>query len=85
LKPRWSDSRTTCAGTSSRRTSCCRAAASDALRAGLQDHCKRVTAAYSCPRGIEFVEELPKTISGKIRRVELRKRAAEGGLAAPHP
>ena len=38
----------------------------------LQDHVKRVTAPYKYPRVIEFVEELPKTISGKIRRVEIR-------------
>jgi acyl-coenzyme A synthetase/AMP-(fatty) acid ligase len=40
----------------------------------LQDHVKRVTAPYKYPREIEFVSELPKTISGKIRRVELRER-----------
>ena len=40
----------------------------------LQDHCKRVTAPYKYPREIEFVAELPKTISGKIRRVELREQ-----------
>lgn len=40
----------------------------------LQDHVKRVTAPYKYPRVIEFVEELPKTISGKIRRVEIRER-----------
>ena len=39
----------------------------------LQDHVKRVTAPYKYPRIIEFVEELPKTISGKIRRVEIRE------------
>ncbi len=39
----------------------------------LQDHCKRVTAPYKYPREIEFVDELPKTISGKIRRVDLRR------------
>jgi acyl-coenzyme A synthetase/AMP-(fatty) acid ligase len=42
----------------------------------LQDHCKRVTAPFKYPREIEFVAELPKTISGKIRRVELREREA---------
>ncbi len=47
---------------------------SDALKQELQEHCKRVTAPYKYPREIEFVPELPKTISGKIRRVELRKR-----------
>jgi acyl-coenzyme A synthetase/AMP-(fatty) acid ligase len=40
----------------------------------LQQHCKQVTAPYKYPREIEFVAELPKTISGKIRRVELRQR-----------
>lgn len=40
----------------------------------LQDHVKRVTAPYKYPREIEFVEDLPKTVSGKIRRVELRER-----------
>jgi len=48
--------------------------ASDALGAELQEHCKRLTAPYKYPREIEFVGELPKTISGKIRRVELRER-----------
>ena len=47
-------------------------AASNALKAELQNHCKQVTAPYKYPREIEFVSELPKTISGKIRRVELR-------------
>ncbi|KAA6326335.1 Acetyl-coenzyme A synthetase [termite gut metagenome] len=40
----------------------------------LQDHVKKVTAPYKYPRIIEFVEELPKTISGKIRRVEIREK-----------
>jgi len=40
----------------------------------LQEHVKRVTAPYKYPRAIEFVESLPKTVSGKIRRVELRER-----------
>jgi acyl-coenzyme A synthetase/AMP-(fatty) acid ligase len=46
----------------------------DALARELQDHCKRTTAPYKYPREIEFVGELPKTISGKIRRVELRQQ-----------
>ena len=45
--------------------------AGEALIKELQDHVKRVTAPYKYPRVIEFVEELPKTISGKIRRVEI--------------
>jgi len=52
--------------------------ASSALVTELQSHCKRVTAPYKYPREIEFVGELPKTISGKIRRVELRERARNG-------
>ncbi len=39
----------------------------------LQDHVKRVTAPYKYPRAIEYMKELPKTVSGKIRRVELRQ------------
>lgn len=38
----------------------------------IQDHVKRTTAPYKYPRVVEFVESLPKTISGKIRRVALR-------------
>ncbi len=40
----------------------------------IQNHVKRVTAPYKYPRIIEFVEELPKTISGKIRRVAIREQ-----------
>ena len=40
----------------------------------LQQHVKKVTAPYKYPRIIEFVDELPKTISGKIRRVEIRNK-----------
>ena len=40
----------------------------------LQDHVKQITAPYKYPRIIEFVDELPKTISGKIRRVEIRDK-----------
>jgi acyl-coenzyme A synthetase/AMP-(fatty) acid ligase len=46
---------------------------SEQLRQDLQEHVKRVTAPYKYPREIEFTTELPKTISGKIRRVELRQ------------
>lgn len=44
----------------------------------LQDHVKRETAPYKYPREIHFVAELPKTISGKIRRSELRRWLREG-------
>ncbi len=48
--------------------------AGDALIKELQQHVKRETAPYKYPRIIEFVDELPKTISGKIRRVEIRNK-----------
>nr|WP_306435203.1 AMP-binding protein [Phocaeicola coprophilus] len=51
-----------------------RAKAGPELIKELQDHVKRVTAPYKYPRVIEFVDELPKTISGKIRRVEIRQK-----------
>ena len=51
--------------------------AGDDLIKELQQHVKKVTAPYKYPRIIEFVDELPKTISGKIRRVEIRKKDAE--------
>jgi acyl-coenzyme A synthetase/AMP-(fatty) acid ligase len=47
--------------------------ASPELATELQEYVKRVTAPYKYPREIEFVDTLPKTISGKIRRVELRE------------
>lgn len=46
----------------------------DQLAKDLQDHVKKVTAPYKYPRIVEFVTELPKTISGKIRRVEIREQ-----------
>ena len=48
--------------------------AGDELIKELQNHVKHVTAPYKYPRIIEFVDELPKTISGKIRRVEIREK-----------
>ena len=54
-----------------------KAKAGDELVKELQNHVKRVTAPYKYPRIIEFVDELPKTISGKIRRVEIREKDAE--------
>jgi acetyl-CoA synthetase len=49
--------------------------ASEALVKEIQNHVKKATAPYKYPRIIEFVKELPKTISGKIRRVEIREEA----------
>ena len=46
----------------------------DDLIKELQQHVKHETAPYKYPRIIEFVDELPKTISGKIRRVEIRAK-----------
>lgn len=48
--------------------------ASDELVKELQEHVKSVTAPYKYPRKIEFVASLPKTVSGKIRRIELRQK-----------
>jgi acetyl-CoA synthetase/medium-chain acyl-CoA synthetase len=55
---------------------------SEHLKRELQTHCKRVTAPYKYPRQIVFIPELPKTVSGKIRRVELRARAAKEAVTA---
>lgn len=49
-------------------------APSDALKKELQQHVKRVTAPYKYPRIVEFVEELPKTVSGKIQRKFIRQQ-----------
>ena len=51
-----------------------KAKADDNLVKELQNHVKHETAPYKYPRVIEFVDELPKTISGKIRRVEIREK-----------
>jgi acetyl-CoA synthetase len=54
--------------------------ASPALAREIQDAVKRSTAPYKYPREIHFVDELPKTVSGKIRRVELRGWLLDGRL-----
>ncbi len=57
---------------------------SEELVRELQNYVKEITAPYKYPREIEFVEELPKTSSGKIKRAELRKREYEKkGLRPP--
>jgi acetyl-CoA synthetase len=48
----------------------------DALIKEIQNHVKKVSAPYKYPRVVDFVTELPKTISGKIRRVEIRQKDA---------
>jgi acetyl-CoA synthetase len=50
---------------------------SEELAKELQEHVKKVTAPYKYPRIVEFVTELPKTISGKIRRVQIREDDTE--------
>ena len=52
---------------------------SDALKKELQTHVKNVTAPYKYPRIIEFVDELPKTISGKIQRKLIRTQDEQAG------
>jgi acyl-coenzyme A synthetase/AMP-(fatty) acid ligase len=49
---------------------------SDALKAELQEHCKSRLQRYQYPHLIEFVDELPKTVTGKIQRYKLREREA---------
>ncbi|MBZ3875022.1 Acyl-coenzyme A synthetase ACSM3, mitochondrial [Sciurus carolinensis] len=44
------------------------------LKKEIQEHVKKTTAPYKYPRKVEFIQELPKTISGKIKRNELRKK-----------
>ena len=53
---------------------------SEAMKKEIQDYVKHNTAPYKYPRAVEFVPELPKTISGKIRRVEIRKKNEEEAL-----
>ena len=50
---------------------------SDELVKELQNHVKRATAPYKYPRIVEFVDELPKTLGGKIKRAEIRKADAQ--------
>ena len=49
--------------------------ASETLKKEIQNYVKEHTAPYKYPRIVEFMEELPKTISGKIRRVALRENS----------
>jgi 2-aminobenzoate-CoA ligase len=62
------------------------AAADDAMATALQDHVKREIAPYKYPRAIEFVAQLPKTETGKLKRFALRQmaqgQAASSGVAA---
>ena len=47
--------------------------ASEELKKEIQNHVKKVTAPYKYPRIVDFVDELPKTISGKIKRATIRQ------------
>jgi acetyl-CoA synthetase len=58
---------------------------SEALIREIQNHVKKVTAPYKYPRAIEFVDSLPKTISGKIKRNELRDREMRKSLNGTNP
>ena len=51
---------------------------SEDLKKELQEHVKRVTAPYKYPRRIDFVTDVPRTISGKIKRAELKRQEWEG-------
>ncbi|MDQ3505404.1 MAG: 2-aminobenzoate-CoA ligase, partial [Actinomycetota bacterium] len=53
--------------------------ADDAKAKELQDHAKATIAPYKYPRRIEFVDELPRTNTGKLQRYRLRNGAAETG------
>jgi acetyl-CoA synthetase len=53
---------------------------SDEMAGELREHVRSVTAPYKCPREIHFVDELPKTVSGKIRRSQLRTMIREGAF-----
>jgi 2-aminobenzoate-CoA ligase len=56
--------------------------ADDALATALQDHVKREIAPYKYPRAIEFVAQLPKTETGKLKRFALRQIAQTGASSA---
>jgi acyl-coenzyme A synthetase/AMP-(fatty) acid ligase len=57
----------------------------DELRRQIQEFAKQQTAAYKYPRKVEFVESLPKTASGKIKRRELRERERQDGESGASP
>jgi len=60
-------------------------AASNALAESLQQHVKTRLAPYKYPRSIEFIDDLPKTATGKIQRYKLRARAGGDTIAATTP
>jgi acetyl-CoA synthetase len=54
-------------------------AGTDEVARSIQQHVRGRLSAYAYPRRIEFVEELPKTLTGKIRRIELRQKEEDAG------
>jgi acetyl-CoA synthetase len=60
-------------------------APSDELAGELQRHVRERLSAYAYPRQVEFVDDLPKTLTGKIRRAELRQADAGDGAGEPEP
>src|SRR5699024_4275888 len=56
--------------------------ASDDLAEGIKNHVREELSAHEYPREVEFVDELPKTVTGKIRRTELRDMTADADAAA---
>ena len=58
------------------------AAADAALTQALQDHVKQTIAPYKYPRAIEYVAQLPKTETGKLRRFALRQMATAGAASS---
>ena len=59
-------------------------APTSALSTALQEHVKRELAPYKYPREIEFVDALPRTETGKIRRIELRERESQRTSPSSH-
>jgi acetyl-CoA synthetase len=57
-------------------------APSEELAGEIQRHVRERVGAHAYPRDVEFVDDLPKTLTGKIRRIELRSRATSGVASA---
>jgi acetyl-CoA synthetase len=58
--------------------------ADDELKADIQKHVRRNVAHYLYPRALEFIDEIPLTTTGKVKRSELRERERERAKAAGH-
>jgi acetyl-CoA synthetase len=55
--------------------------ASDELASEISDFVRKRLSQYAYPRKIEFVDDLPKTLTGKIRRIELREREQRSAMS----